>query len=366
MTGQETNKFIYNVSPEQRAALRAPGEDARRLKDMFESLRKTFDEEGLVLVRGLLEDGMREQLRAAGEKVESMKFAREFTSLQFGPVFNEEERAYREVALNSAIPAMIARVLLDVDGEEENGGTLRLLKDCFMAKGKEGAHCGWHVDDAVFWPVDSDASGVNVWLALDPIPSRLGGGLAVSPGSHTADWRHEAYKSLGSTPTILPEGMDPAGFKKIFTSTCAMESLNRDVNSRIESSKVVFDYEAGDCLFCNRWLFHRSVPINEEGLKHYSDGSSLKRYTIRYERGNARLIKGLSFEPSILMNGENSGKTLDEVCKRDGPFYPQCWPPLKQESDQEQVSGMVMLAREAIPAATVKKMEIVKGLTTST
>jgi len=72
--------------------------------------------------------------------------------------------------------------------------TLRVIKDAFLAKGSEEAHCGWHVDDATFWPATAlDASkGINSWIALDDIPASGGGGMAVSPESHQAEWRHEA------------------------------------------------------------------------------------------------------------------------------------------------------------------------------
>ncbi len=59
------------------------------------------------------------------------------------------------------------------------------------------------------------------------------------------------------------------------------------------------------------------------------------------------------------MNPENS---LDEVCARDGPFYPQCWPPLEKNDSREQESKMELLARDILPAAMVKKSQIMKEL----
>jgi len=227
-----------------------------------------------------------------------------------------------------------------------------------LPTGKEENHCGWHVDDAGFWPTQSSSSGVNVWLALDDIHSKYGGGLAISPGSHQAEWKQQAYETIGSIPTFPPEGFNPAG--ATIPSTCDMAKLNSELHGRIESSKLEFDYQPGDCLFCDRWLFHRSVPINQEGLEHYDDDSALKRYTIRYERGTAKLLKGMSFESSIVMNPDNSGRSLDEVCEQDAIYYPQCWPKLEGDKSEEQRFKIEILARENLPAAKAKKMELMK------
>ena len=167
--------------------------------------------------------------------------------------------------------------------------------------------------------------------------------MAVSPQSHRAEWKSDAYRSIGigSTPTLPSEGLSSlAQLSKTFGNTCNMESLNEEIKNKIESTKLEFDYQPGDCLFCHRcrcWLFHRSTVtvINEEGQRHYDDDNSalkLKRYTIRYERGSVRLIQGVNFEPSVLTDPENSGKCLDEVCESSNkPFYPRCWPPLQSQ-----------------------------------
>ena len=239
---------------------------------------------------------------------------------------------------------------------------MKTLKDAFLAKGKEQKHCGWHVDDAGFWPTDCHSNGVNVWVALDDMPEKYGGGLAVSPRSHTAEWRDAAYSVIGSTQIFPPEGIniDSKLFSQIYGKTCSMDTLDPDLNEKIESSKVEFDYQKGDCLFCTRWLFHRSVQINEEGLKHYNDEQSLKRYTVRYERGTARLMRGLSVENCVLMDPENAGSSLDEVCQKGGPFYPLCWPPLTDPSKQEE--QMEKLAKEKFPDVDIKRQQVMKDV----
>ena len=353
------SKYIFTVTPEQRNALLS-SQHTDDLQHVLQPLKDTLDEHGFVLVRGLLDEPLQQRICSAAQTITSApkKSGNMFTSLEFGPVFNIEESVFREVSLNSAIPSLVARLLQT----DEQSSTLRLLKDAFMAKGKEEKHCGWHVDDTVFWPTDSNSSGINAWLSLDNIPQKYGGGLAVSPKSHTAEWRQSAYEAIGSTPTLPPQGLTPEHLLKTFGRTCDISNLNPEVNKQIDSSKLVFDYQAGDCLFCHRWLFHRSVPVNEEGMKHYTDNTTLKRYTIRYERGEARLIKGVSLEPSILMNDDNSGRSLDEVCTTDEPYYPQCWPPLQDDAKQRQESRMEQLAKDTLPQAQVKKMQIIQGL----
>jgi hypothetical protein len=89
----------------------------------------------------------------------------------------------------------------------------------------------------------------------------------------------------------------------------------------------------------------------------------LKRYSIWYERGVAKLFPGIAFEPCVvIMNPANSGVSLDEVCKHEGPFYPVCCPALQEDKGREQDSGMAVLAREIRPAAQEKTSEMMKEL----
>mmetsp|Transcript_24832 Transcript_24832/g.44664 ORF Transcript_24832/g.44664 Transcript_24832/m.44664 type:complete len:370 (+) Transcript_24832:186-1295(+) len=354
----------FTITPEQRNALLS--KDDQQIGAAFLSMRETYEREGFVRIRGLLDDQLLKRICSAGEALtDTASLGNLFTSLDFGAIFNFQDDgkvngdAFRETALDSAIPAFIAKVLLRIPDEEEDNTTLRLLKDAFMAKGKEQKHCGWHVDDYGFWPTDSSSTGVNSWLALDDMLSKYGGGMAVSPRSHTAEWRQQAYETIGSTPVIPPEGVD---FTKPIGQTCDMASLDPDLNERIESTKLEMDYKAGDCLFCDRWLFHRSVAMNDEGLDYYGDDVALKRYTIRYERGTARLINGISFEPAILLNPDNSGKTLDDVCESDGPYYPLVSPPLDERRCQVQKSKMKSLAQERFPAVQEKKNQVMKEI----
>ena len=157
------SKTTFHLTADQRSALlsRRGGRPQRRLGDEepFRTMRETFDREGYVLVRGLLDDDALARVRSAGTALAAASNPGQmFSSLDFAPVFNfnEDESTgrvvgdgFREVALEGAIPALVATVLLGLDHEEEGeaiGGSgddarpattsrLRLLKDAFMEKG---------------------------------------------------------------------------------------------------------------------------------------------------------------------------------------------------------------------------------------
>lgn len=160
MTSSAKSKHIYKISAEQRAALLSPQHDLCRddleFKKTVQSIRHTYNKEGFVLVRGLLDEDTKERLVVAGQELQSgarRPIGSHFNSLEFGSAFDSDKLIFREVALDSAIPAMAARILLDVEEKSEEDGkqkkndgtassptTLRLLKDAFMAKGKEELH----------------------------------------------------------------------------------------------------------------------------------------------------------------------------------------------------------------------------------
>jgi len=392
---------MIEISPEQRAALLSPTATASvgspSVADAFggpqvlTKIREKFEAEGYVHVRGLLGSelmtGLEEAAQNSVDKSEARGFS--FRTMEFGPVFAaarppsrspgadekkyhegssslESKQYFREVALSSAVPRFIAAVLLDLPPST----SLRVLKDAFLAKAEEDQHCGWHVDDLGFWPCKAadPSPGINAWIALDDIPAATGGGMAVSPGSHKAEWRWEAYKIIGSTQTY-PEG----GFQSVEEmmenarpQTCNMIEEGAEMNATIEATKVLPDYRRGDVLLCKRWLFHRSEPVNKAGQQHLRDMESarpgrtaaFKRYSVRYELGSSRLLEGFSLEAPVLLNPENAGQTLDRVCAEEGPFYPRCWPAV----DVQEMDGIKDLAENKFPAADKIKSKFVGKL----
>jgi len=181
----------------------------------------------------------------------------------------------------------------------------------------------------------------------------------VSPRSHYASWRERAYEAIGSTKLYPEEGLAP-GMR--FGNTCGMEEADPDLAKTIDGTKKVFDFRRGDVLFHTRWLFHRSMPLTsngEERFRRLGMEPTFKRYSIRYEYADSRLLKGINAEFAALLNPENKGRTLEEVNKVEGPFYPKCWPGAVSDNDINQMDDLV---REKFPIAEARRKEVFKTL----
>jgi hypothetical protein len=205
--------------------------------------------------------------------------------------------------------------------------------------------CDWHVDDVGFWPesFDNERDGINVWIAMEDMPSSYQGSMALSPGSHRADWRFEAYESIGQNRTSHGgftkeemRGRAKSGEKLL--TTCEMPNQAPEIREKIEATKYVGDFKKGDVIFATRLLFHRTVPTTEEGKQYYDSRGIeyLNRYSIRYVPGSARLPEGWTFEWSIASNSENEGRSLDSVMENDSVlWYPEVWPATDEGLDQK-------------------------------
>jgi len=253
----------------------------------------------------------------------------------------------------------------------------------FLAKPVDSSElCDWHVDDLGFWPaqflkknnksessgdvdksdtdpVDEEDSsgrptqqhGVNVWLALDDMPARYEGSMAVSPGSHAADWRFDAYRAIGQPQRLSSrrrhqeeERVDRDSFVDMLASTCVMNSTDPSLREKIERTRKVFNVKRGDAIFASRMLFHRVTEVTDKGKRGYYrrlNKPTLNRYSIRYVPGTTLLPDGYHcVEWSLLSDPANQGLSLDEVVGEDGGeengrgvakkkllWYPQVWPP---------------------------------------
>jgi len=251
----------------------------------------------------------------------------------------------------------VAAALLQLGDQTCSNQTVRILRDIFLAKDEEEYICGWHVDDIGFWPALSDAPGVNAWIALDDMPVDRGGGFAVAVGSHTASWREAAYNLTGSTHTY-PVG----GFKssrdilqnRPGNGTCNIKDTAPHLHRRMEETKRIYDLKRGDVVFHQRWLFHRTVPMERNAIsgRIASDGDHLvyRRYSIRYGPGSSIIPPGYGTEPSVISDDNNGGRTADDVAHLDAAWYPQVWPTF----EQNEIEQMKMLAMERLPEAVEK------------
>jgi len=169
-----------------------------------------------------------------------------------------------------------------------------------LVKDAEQFICGWHVDDLGFWPNVASSTGVNAWIAIDDMSTSSGGNFAVSIGSHKVPWRHDIYELTGATTTIPNEGFKDA--EDMFTNrkgagTCNIKSVNKKLHDKLEERKRIYDLKAGDILFLDRWLFHRTVPFHLDIVKSKRQHGALRdlmsrRYSVRYAPGTSQLPKG--------------------------------------------------------------------------
>ncbi|KAL3811615.1 hypothetical protein ACHAXA_006687, partial [Cyclostephanos tholiformis] len=300
---------------------------------------------------------------------------------------------------------------------------LRICRDIFLTKDDDDYACGWHVDDTGFWPSIASDPGVNAWVALDDMPwpwsgsesvkgtmtgsSSRGGGngdggegghdnipvatFALSFGSHRMPWRHRAYEVTGSTHTLPSEGYTSAIDlieRRSGNGTCNIQTSAPDLYEKLERNKVVFDIRKGDVIFHDRWVFHRTVTVNEyekmargsnsvrgqykdqgRGEQRSRHGKIFRRYSIRYAPGNAVVPPGYGVEPSVLHDSDNANRTLDEIVERSGPWYPKVWPhvtkkkPLRimgapdEDEADEEIEGITDLVYNKMPKAEEMQKE---------
>lgn len=273
---------------------------------------------------------------------------------------------------------------------------LRICRDIFLTKDDDPYACGWHVDDTGFWPSVASDAGVNAWIALDDMPwpwstshidpvrpeksdsNKINqhppvATFALSLGSHRASWRHDAYHITGSTHTQPPEGFQSAADlieRRTGSGTCNIQSSAPDLYKKMEERKIIYDVKRGDVIFHDRWVFHRTVTVDEynnmargsEEELEKSKGRIFRRYSIRYSPGTARVPPGYGFELSALYNPVNANSTLDEIVAKDGPFYPKVWPHVlkKKPSDAgytEEIDGLTDLVYDKIPRAELIQRE---------
>jgi len=221
--------------------------------------------------------------------------------------------------------------------------------------------CDWHVDDVGFWPesyINEEHEGINAWIALADMPARFQGSMGLAPGSHKAAWKYDAYKAIGQNRSFhggftKDEMKQRAQSGAKLMTTCEMRQQAPEISRMIDDIAFTPDIKKGDVIFATRTLFHRTLAVTPEGIKYFAKKGieHLSRYSIRYVPGTARLPQGWTFEWSIMANGDNAGKSLDEAMERDALlWYPQVWP----ESNDDLNPRLDMIATTAFEDAKSK------------
>ena len=380
---EEEEEGIFVLEQKHRTALLSENDE---LFDsvLSEKIRETYHRLGYVLIRGLFdEDELKDMSHAEEQFLSSQEQEQKpnssFSSLEFGPIFHSSQtkndndddedvfQMFRHVSMESTIAPLIAKILFRLDDHDDDN--LRILNDVVLAKdGTEDSFCGWHVDDSVFWPCsaqhqDDQPSGVNAWIAMNDIPSKTnGGGMAISPSTHRSnEWIQQAYHAIGSTMTFPKEGIDGIQLMTNIRKTCTLSENAPELYEKFEANKKEFDFQKGDVLLMDRWLWHRSVQSKKSSS---TTNRMCLRYTIRYEVGTTTFLNGFTAHPVELHDETLKGKTLNDICTLSKlPFFPKVWPrhPMNNNDHEEEKQQMKRL-QSLLPVFKEKKMAIFKEL----
>jgi Phytanoyl-CoA dioxygenase (PhyH) len=224
-----------------------------------------------------------------------------------------------------------------------------------LAKDEEEFICGWHVDDFGFWPATATSPGINAWIALDDMPSVIGGGFALAVGSHNTSWRQEAHYVTGATTTYPPDGFQSAAdmfANRPGSGTCNIQTAAPHLFKRMEETKRIYDLQRGDIIFHQRWLFHRTVAFERDYITNEAQRLVFRRYSVRYAPGSAVIPPGWGSELSVLWDERNGNRTADEVSDHDGPWYPAVWP----SPNTKEILELKDLVEKKLPSAQERKL----------
>lgn len=344
------------------------------------NMLRLFKKDGVIAVRGLIGDDLLLAMdMEANELVDEQirknlgkqrRPGTQFHTVVHGALFqrfnatdNNSQQganglsAFFKAATLSKIPKVAAQ-LLGISNSLESSTSMRVLRDIFLSKDNDPYVCGWHVDDLGFWPATPDAPGVNAWIALDDMPLQGGGGFALAVGSHEASWKDEAHFVTGASTNFPSEGYSNVSdmfARRTGSGTCSIKTTAPHLHRRMEETKRQYAVQRGDVIFHTRWLFHRTVPF-DRGSKYAK--AIFRRYSVRYNLGSAVVPKGYGVEPSVLWDDSNGGKTADQVCQNDGPWYPKAWPP----PTTDDLSDLEPLKSEKFPVAEQRRMQRIKEM----
>ena len=346
-----------------------------------ETMLDAYLRDGVIAVRGLIDADLMKALDQEsrnvvlehGKSPSARKQKTQFHTVSHGVLFrnsSQEEGSWTpgpfwRLALGSNVSSTAAQ-LLQAEMTASTGHRLenmRVIRDILLTKDNDEYVCGFHVDDMGFWPACPNSPGVNAWVALDDMPVEYGGGFALAVGSNTAEWRDEAHTVTGASTIFPKDGYMSAKDmldKRTGSGTCNLEKEAPHLHKRMEETKRIYPVQRGDVIFHTRWLFHRTVAFERSYTAEKSESLIYRRYSIRYGSGDSIIPPGYGTELSVLWNEENGGRTADEVCNRDGPWYPQAWPlPLEKESQE-----VLDLLQNKMPSADKRRLSRQKEIKT--
>jgi hypothetical protein len=291
-----------------------------------------YHRDGFVFVKGLLSEQETAHLKDSAVDTSSRRLDLFglFVKSRYKTVMFDLWRTSAEIAYLSlrALPKVAAQLMTSTDkntdsmdaeftrnteimvSSETPTKSIRLLRDAFFAYQPPGEACGWHVDDAGFWPAVEDTTGPTFWIALDPLLVSEGGGLAV----------------LNRTLFRQTEPMDlteDVCRQVIAGATCDMPDKSPECHAKMEANKMQFDMRPGDAIIWNRFTFHRGVA----GTDLLSPDDIKQRYSVRYMPGGSKAFGAVH-------------SSVEQLTEFDSPYYPQVWPNLVESEMRALEHGL--------------------------
>lgn len=267
----------------------------------------TYERDGVVCARGLLDQALVEHLR------EALEDAIETLSVLGKQALNQESRgfhgdifvwklhdAFRDLALFSSLPALAQQVL--------GTDTVNFFYEQFFVK-RAGSPVDtpWH-QDIPFWPV-TGSQIASFWITLDPV-TRASSGLEFVRGSH--HWK-ERFKAV--TP-----GRDA------YLMDTDLPVAPNYAEHRGEYDVVGWDMEPGDVLLFGPVVCHGSAGND-------SNTRDRRALAFRYCGSDVHFAPRHATMPLLWDHGLEPGDRLQ------GSLFPQVWPRVLDEEVARRMEG---------------------------
>jgi Phytanoyl-CoA dioxygenase (PhyH) len=281
-----------------------------------------YHRDGFVFVKQLLTVDEASALKDAAEYASSRNFdvMGLFASSSYKKVMFDLWRTSPEISRLTlqVLPNVAAQLLRPQQQQQQQGDgggdrsvkPFRLLRDAYFSYAPPGTGCGWHVDDEGFFPADKESKGPTFWIALDPLKTTEGGGLAVL--NRTRFNQHPESKYLSEDDCLAA----------IKGATCAMEEKSPECQVKMEASMFHVDMNPGDALIWDRYTFHRGVPATDEYPRRHDDHNGQHGDVVAKMRYSVRYIPFGAKANGAVHSSVKQGEVFDS------PYYPQVWPSL--------------------------------------
>ena len=256
---------------------------------------KTFEVDGVVLVRSAFKGGWLERLGAAVEDVMNTPspLSREYIQTGKGRFFTDHHMSrsntvFHDFMLNSPASEIAAALL--------RSNKLNLVDEHLLVKEPgTNAPTYWHHDLPYFEVSWQDFA--SFWIPLDPVTADTGA-MKFAKGSH--NWG-KIYK-----PVLIGNGRDAEGAEEF-------DGPTPDIDARPDQYNVeLFEMEKGDALFFHAATLHAAEP---------NKSLEIRRRALSLRYGGSRA----TWEPRDYVPSRPDETDLIPGGPLDGEDYPVIW-----------------------------------------